>query len=126
MRRPIALQVIMSSVLLAHAALVFTAGPASAELRITYPTDGTTVPVGIIEIEGVGADPTGTIEVKVLTNRWYLQDGVPEISPDGTWTYGPCHLEGSGRYNNHTIKVTIIKNGKRGESTSVRRVVRQE
>ena len=96
-----------------------------AELQITYPASGSTVPTRIVEVRGTGADPSGTIEVEVLTNQWYPQDGMPRINADGSWSYGPCHLAGEGEYNNHTIRVTIIKGGKRGESTSVGGIVRQ-
>jgi hypothetical protein len=79
----------------------------------------------VVEIKGVGADPSGTLEVEVLTNEWYLQTGTPRINPDGSWTFAPCHLAGQGPFNNHTIRVTIIKDGKRGRSTSVSGVVRR-
>jgi hypothetical protein len=60
----------------------------------------------------------------VLTNDWYVQDGTAVINADGSWSYAPCHLTGKGKYNNHTIKVTIVKNGKRLTSTSVHGIVR--
>src|SRR5439155_3541658 len=96
-----------------------SASSAVQELQIMQPTANSTVPGEVVEISGVGADPTGTLEVEVLTNEWYLQDGTPRINYDGTWSYGPVHLAGKGRYNNHTIRVTIIKDGKRGTSVSV-------
>lgn len=97
-----------------------------AEFKITYPESNSVVPGRVIMVEGVGADPEGTIEVKVLTNRWYVQDGEVEISSNGAWNYGPCHLGGQGQYNNHTIRATIIKNGERLESATVRGIVRRD
>ena len=98
---------------------------AYAELRITYPTANAAVPGRVIEIRGTGADPNGTLEVEVLTNDWYVQTGRARINKDGSWSYGPCHLGGEGEFNNHTIRVTIVKKGKRGESTSVGGIVRK-
>ena len=98
---------------------------ADAELQITYPPANSTVPGRVIELSGSGADPDGTLEVEVLTNEWYPQTGVPKINRDGSWTYAPCHLGGQGEYNNHTIRVNVVKDGKRGSSASVRGVVRQ-
>lgn len=112
-------------VLMLCAILLFYTRSAQAKLKISYPLSNSTVPARVVEIKGVGADPSGTIEIEVLTNEWYRQDGTPRINPDGSWTYGPCHLAGQGQFNNHTIRVTIIKGGKRGESTSVSGVVRQ-
>ena len=126
MQRRVVLQGIISSVLVHCVAFAFTAELAWAELKITYPTAGSTVSGSVIEIAGVGADPAGTIEVSVLTDQWWVQDGKPEIKSNGSWTYAPCRLGGKGEYNNHTIKATIIKNGQRGESTSVHGIVRRD
>jgi hypothetical protein len=99
------------------------AAPASS-LVITYPKDNMHVSGEVVEITGTGADPKGQLEVSVLTNTWYPQDGTASINADGSWSYAPCSLSGKGKYNNHTIKVTIIKNGKRGASASVHGIVR--
>jgi len=107
------------------AVLSLSARSQDAQLQITYPISNSTVPGPVIELKGVGADPSGTIEVEVLTDEWYVQTGTARINPDGSWTYAPCNLKGEGRFNNHTIRVTIIKGGKRGESTSITGVVRQ-
>lgn len=97
-----------------------------AEFKITYPKNNSVVPGRMIMVEGLGANPQGTIELKVLTDRWYVQDGEVEINSNGAWTYGPCHLGGQGQYNNHTIRATIIKNGERLESATVRGIVRND
>ena len=101
------------------------AGTARGELQITYPTSNATAPGRVIELRGLGADPNGTLEVEVLTNDWYPQTGTARINSDGSWTYAPCQLAGQGEYNNHTIRVTVVKDGKRGSSASVGGVVRQ-
>ncbi|HYA41034.1 MAG TPA: hypothetical protein VEF34_07005 [Syntrophobacteraceae bacterium] len=104
----------------------FSAGPAHpAEFQITYPASDSSVSGRVVEITGVGADPGGTIQVEVLTNEWYVQTGTPRINPDGSWSYAPCYLAGQGEFNNHTIRATIIKDGKRLRSTSVHGVVRK-
>ena len=111
--------------LLAAAPLsVFSADTPAARIKITYPITNQTVPGEVIELTGTGADPQGTLKVEVLTNQWWLQKGEWTINPDGSWSYGPCYLSGQGEFNNHTIRVTVIKNGKIGNSdrvTGVRR-----
>ena len=109
--------------------LVLTAiGPSavlSAEFKITYPESNSTVRGEVIEIEGTGATPGAVVEVSVLTNKWYLQDGIAEINDDGSWTYAPCYLSGKGQYNNHSIKVRLIKGGKPIATAKVRGVIRE-
>lgn len=92
---------------------------ANAAIKITYPTPNSTVPGEVIEVKGTGADLNGQIQVEVLTNKWYIQDGTATVNPDGSWSYAPCHLSGQGNFNNHTIRVTIIKDGKPDGSDSV-------
>ncbi|OHE25361.1 MAG: hypothetical protein A3J94_00425 [Syntrophus sp. RIFOXYC2_FULL_54_9] len=97
-----------------------------AQVKITFPADNARVSGEVIELTGVAADPKGQLEVNVLTDKWYLQNGTAVINADGSWSYAPCYVSGQGRYNNHTIRVTIIKNGSRVASTSVRGIVRKE
>jgi hypothetical protein len=99
---------------------------AAADFQILSPRPNTVVPGQVVEISGTGADPTGTIEVEVLTNDWYFQTGKASVNSDGTWTYSPVFLSGQGTYNNHTIKATIVKNGRRGKSVSVGGIVRKQ
>jgi hypothetical protein len=111
-------------VLLCMAGLTALAG--DAQLQITSPRPNSTVSAGVIELSGTGADPTGTLEVDVLTNQWWPQDGVARINADGSWTYSPVYISGQGVFNNHTIRVTQIKDHKRGKSTSVSGIVRKQ
>jgi hypothetical protein len=97
----------------------------SPTLSITYPTSNSAVAAKVIEIEGVGADPAGTIQVEVMTDRWYLQDGSATINVDGSFTYSPVHLGGLGEFNNHAIRVTVLKAGKRVASATVRGIRRK-
>ncbi len=103
-----------------------SAESAAAQFQITTPHANAVVPGEVIEVSGVGADPAGTIEIEVLTNDWYLQDGKARINPDGTWTFSPIHLAGKGTYNNHTIKATIVKGGRRLNSVTVSGIVRRQ
>lgn len=108
------------------AAICFGSTSASAEdFAITYPEPRSTVRAEVIEIEGTGAVPGATIEVKVLTNDWYLQDGETTIHENGTWSYGPCHLSGKGRFDSHTIRATLIEDGEELAIATVREVVRE-
>lgn len=101
------------------------AGPAGHDFQIKNPRPNTAVPGEVIEVSGVGADPNGTIELEVLTNDWYLQDGTARVNADGSWTYSPVHLSGKGAFNNHTLKATIVKDGHRGQSVTVSGIVRK-
>jgi hypothetical protein len=92
---------------------------ANAQIKITYPAANSTVAGEVIEIKGTGADQKGQIQVQVLTNKWYIQDGTATVNPDGTWSYAPCNLSGQGTFSNHTIRVTVIRDGKAGSSDSV-------
>jgi len=103
--------------------------PASSttpEFRITSPRANSVVPSEVIEVSGAGADPTGTIEIEVLTNNWYRQNGEARINADGTWSFSPVHLEGQGTYNNHTLRATIVKGGRRIKSVTVGGIVRKQ
>src|ERR1039457_6655656 len=101
-----------------------SAHPSQSQFKISQPHANSVVPGEVIEISGTGADPAATLEVEVLTNDWYLQDGKSRINPDGSWTFSPVHLAGKGPYNNHTIRVTQIKDGRRGGSVTVTGIVR--
>ena len=118
-------RLILSCTLAFCAVWVFWDGTAYAELQITYPTSNSTVPGRVVALKGTGADPNSSLEVIVVTSEEFLQTGTPRINQDGSWTYAPCHLAGQGEYNNHTIFVTIIRAGIRGESTSISGVVRR-
>ena len=98
----------------------------AADFQILSPRSNTVVPGQVVEISGTGADPTGTIEVEVMTNDWYPQTGKARVNSDGTWTYSPVFLSGQGTYNNHTIKASVVKDGRRGKSTSVSGIVRKQ
>jgi len=102
------------------------AKPTAPEFQITSPRDNAVVPGEVIEVSGVGADPAGTVEITVLTDKWYVQDGDARINSDGTWTFSPVHLGGKGAYNNHTIRATIIRDGRRGKSVKVSGIVRRQ
>lgn len=101
------------------------AGPAGHDFQITSPRANAAVPGEVIEVSGVGADPSGTVELEVLTNDWYLQDGKARVNADGSWTYSPVHLSGKGVFNNHTLKATIVKDGHRGQSVTISGIVRK-
>jgi hypothetical protein len=96
----------------------------AAKFAITFPQDGTKVPSENIEVKGVGAMKGDVLEVSVLTNKWWTQNGQQTIFGDGTWSYGPCYLSGKGEFNKHTIRVTLIRNGVQYTSASVQGVVR--
>lgn len=96
------------------------------QLQITSPKANATVSGEVIELTGTGADPSGGLEVEVLTNQWWPQDGVGRINPDGSWTYSPVYLSGRGSFNNHAIRVTQIKDHRRGKSTIVAGIVRKQ
>lgn len=113
-------------VMLAIVSLTRAALSADAQLQITSPRANATVSGDVIELTGTGADPAGTLEVEVLTNHWYAQDGTTRINPDGSWTYSPVYVSGQGAFNNHTIRVTQIKDHRRGKSTSVGGIVRKQ
>jgi hypothetical protein len=108
--------------------LVFSslAKSTSPEFQITTPGPNAVVQGEVIEVSGGGADPTGTVEIEVLTNDWYLQDGKARINANGTWTFSPVHLAGKGIYNNHTIRATIVKDGRRVKSVTVSGIVRRQ
>jgi hypothetical protein len=99
---------------------------AATEFQILSPRANSVVPGQVVEISGVGADPTGSVEVEVLTNDWYPQTGKARVNADGTWTYSPVFLSGQGPFNNHTIKASIVKDGRRAKSVSVGGVVRKQ
>jgi len=112
--------------ILCVAVLTSLARSATSEFQITAPKANAVVPGEVIEVSGVGADPNGTVEIEVLTNDWYLQDGKVRINPDGTWTFSPVHLAGKGTYNNHTVRATIVKDGHRGKAVTVSGIVRRQ
>jgi len=81
--------------------------------RITWPGSGQTVstnPDGVIEVRGVGAIRESRIEVSVRTNTWYAQDYNVDfiIEDNGSWTFSPCYLKGTGYYRTrHTIRARL-------------------
>jgi hypothetical protein len=101
-----------------------SASSVSQPLAVSSPVQNARVSGQVIEVTGVGADPKGQLEVSVLTDAWYVQNGTATINADGSFSYAPVHISGQGKFNNHTIKVTVIKDGKRVTSTSVAGVVR--
>jgi len=119
---------LLSSVLTILCLSIFSLSIKSAtpDFQITNPKPNAVVSGEVIEVSGTGADPGASIELEVLTNAYYVQDGQARINPDGTWTFGPVHLAGKGAYNNHTLRATIIKNGQRGKSITVAGVVRKQ
>src|SRR5215831_17909689 len=92
------------------------AGP---QLRIVYPGNNAHVSGKTIELTGTGADPNGQLEVSVMTDDWFLQNGRATIESNGNWTYSPVYISGQGEYNNHIIRVTVIKKGIRGPSATI-------
>jgi hypothetical protein len=115
---PIAAMLALATLIAQH-----SAGP---DLRINSPLANSFVSGEVHEISGVGADPTGTLEIEVLTNQYWLQNAAVRVNPDTTaWTAGPIYLSGKGSFNNHTIRVTILKNGRRGRSVTVAGIVRR-
>ena len=98
---------------------------AVAELEITYPRSNSSVRGEVIEIEGSGASPGAVIEVSVLTDRWYPQDGTLTVEADGTWAYGPCYLSGAGTFNRHSIRARLIEHGQVRATARVREVIRE-
>lgn len=101
------------------------AGSSRKEFRITYPANNAKIQSDVIQVTGTGADPTGTLELEVITDYAYLQMGSAHIDPDGTWTFSPVYLKGAGVFNNHRIRATIVKNGQRGASFEVSGIVRK-
>ena len=93
-------------------------------LKITNLKAHESVRSEVVELEGVCADPAGTLEVDVLTNRWYLQTGTARLNADSSWTYGPVYLSGQGEYNSHSIRVTVVTKGVRRAATIVRGIRR--
>lgn len=108
------------------AGLTRFASSAEPELRITSPKANAIVQGDVIELTGTGADSAGTLEVEVLTNRWYPQDGTARINADGSWTFSPVYVSGQGAFNNHTIRVTQVKDRRRGKSVAVAGIVRKQ
>jgi hypothetical protein len=117
---------ITACVLFAALSLTRPALPVEPQLEITSPKANATVSGEVIELTGTGADPSGMLEVEVLTNQWWPQDGAGRINPDGSWTYSPVYLSGKGSFNNHAIRVTQIKDHRRGKSTIVAGIVRKQ
>jgi hypothetical protein len=102
------------------------AGTAIArDFRITRPGANTVALGQVIDVSGVGADPTGTVEIEVFTNEWYAQNGKAVIKADGTWTFSPVHLIGKGTYNNYTIRASVVKDGHREKSVTVAGIIRK-
>ena len=52
-----------------------------------------------------GWKPGSRIRVDVRTDEWYPQE--PAVVRDGTWG-ARVHLRGTGRHNNHGIRVTLV------------------
>jgi hypothetical protein len=46
--------------------------------------------------------------------------------PMGVGPYSPVHLSGKGVFNNHTLKVTIVKDGRRGQSVTLSGLIRKQ
>jgi hypothetical protein len=125
MRSKVAQYVLGLSVIAILAIACSLAMSAATEFQILSPRANSVVPGQVVEVTGVGADPAGSIEVEVLTNDWYPQTGKARVSADGSWTYSPVFLSGQGQFNNHTIKATIVKDGRRNKSVSVGGVIRK-
>ena len=100
-------------------ALLTLEASAAHRLRITSPKKNARLSKPTIIVSGVGADPKGTLEVIVFTDRPYTQKGMPRINRDGSWSFSPVYLTGDYPYTEHTIQVTIIRNGKRRDTASV-------
>jgi hypothetical protein len=93
-------------------------GDGVATFVIKEPASGSEVTSNNITVEGVGAKPGDSIEVSVLTDRWYKQDGKADIKSDGSWSYSPCYLMGKGPLRlKHIIKASVVRDGKQITST---------
>ncbi len=101
------------------------ANPPAADFQILSPRQNAVVPGEVVEVTGAGAPAGATIEVEVLTNDWWPQTGKSRVNDDGTWSYSPVYLSGQGRFDNHTIKATVVQNGRRGKTSSVAGIVRK-
>lgn len=112
--------------ILCLATLSVFGGSTGHDFQITNPRPNAVVPGEVIEVSGLGADPNATVELEVLTNDWYLQDGTARVNADGSWTYSPVHLSGKGVFNNHTLKATIVRDGHRRQSVTVSGLVRKQ
>jgi hypothetical protein len=126
MNRTLNCRIVALSIILCLSIFSSWAKPAAPEFQIKKPAANSVVAGEVIEVSGVGADPTGTVEIAVLTDKWYVQDGDARINADGTWTFSPVHLGGKEAYNNHTIRATIIKDSRRGKSVTVSGIVRRQ
>jgi hypothetical protein len=101
-----------------------SAKSAASDFEIKTPHANAVVQGEVNEVCGVGADPAGTVQVEVLTNSWYLQDGDARVNSDGNWCFSPVHFAGKGTFNNHTLRATIVKEGRRVKSATVGGIVR--
>lgn len=90
--------------------------------RITTPKPNAVVPGAVIEISGLDADPTGTLEIEVLTNQWYLQDGKVRINTDRTWTFSLFIYLGRANKQPY-VAGDDRQDGQRGTSATVSGIV---
>lgn len=79
----------------------------SAKLAITSPASNDTSVYGTIIIFGVGMRDVASASFSVLTDGWYDQSGTLHVSDNNSWSFYPIYLDGTGQYNNHTIKLTV-------------------
>ncbi len=106
-------------------AILLTENSFGDDFSITYPKSDATIRGETIEIQGAGATQGSVIEISVLTDKWYIQDGTAEINKDGTWSYAPCYLSGKGKFSTHTIKARQIKDKQVISTSTVRGIVTQ-
>ena len=82
------------------------------KFAIAYPESNSEVDRNVITIKGVGAQPDASINVRVFTDDWYVQDGTCAIHGDGKWEYTGCNLKGRGSYRyHHKIEARLIRDG---------------
>lgn len=91
--------------------------PTTPAVRIDHPRDiATTVTKSNCGIPIFGraynAEPGWHVKVEVFTNQWYVQDkwypdGLAPIVDD-MWSMPEVMLGGTGEYNNHSIRATLV------------------
>jgi len=98
---------------------------AQDKFAITYPVSNKPVDRERVTVEGKGALPGSRIQIKVLTDKWYVQTCTPTIQPNGDWSCGIVYLSGMAPFDVHTIEAQIFKDGKPGPVSTVKGVTRK-
>ena len=97
----------------------------NAKFAIAAPLSGARLDSGVGGISGVGLRDVKAFSVSVKTDGWYEQFGQLSLGDNNTWFYAPVYCEGTGSFNNHTIRAELQHTDGSVEVSEVSGIIRK-